>query len=61
MLSREITDAERTAFREDGIVCLRGFFDADWIERDGARDGGDAEQDGLKWNPARRHSELLYS
>jgi len=33
MPKREITDAERAAFRRDGIVCLRGLFDADWIER----------------------------
>lgn len=32
-LPRAITDAELRAYREDGVVCLRGMFDADWVER----------------------------
>lgn len=29
---RQITDAEIQTYREDGIVCLRGLFDAEWVE-----------------------------
>ena len=28
-----ITDAERRTYQEDGVVCLRGKFDADWCRR----------------------------
>jgi len=28
-----ITDADVRRFHEDGVVCLRGMFDRDWIER----------------------------
>ena len=33
VLNREITDAERAAYRQDGIVCLRGLFDTGWVAR----------------------------
>ena len=29
---RPITDEETRTFAEDGIVCLRGLFDQDWVE-----------------------------
>ena len=32
-LVREITDDEKRTYAEDGIVCLRGFFDPDQVER----------------------------
>ena len=32
-LPRSITAAERETYRRDGIVCLRGMFDASWVER----------------------------
>jgi hypothetical protein len=32
-LPREITKAEIETFEQDGAVCLRGMFDADWVER----------------------------
>jgi ectoine hydroxylase-related dioxygenase (phytanoyl-CoA dioxygenase family) len=28
-----ITEADREAYERDGVVCLRGMFDPDWIER----------------------------
>lgn len=31
--ARSITDAEKRAFREDGVVCLRGLIDRDTIEQ----------------------------
>ncbi|MDG2205633.1 MAG: hypothetical protein P8M79_10330 [Alphaproteobacteria bacterium] len=31
-LHRPITNEEIETYRRDGIVCLRGFFDADWVE-----------------------------
>ena len=31
-LHRPITDEEIATYQRDGIVCLRGFFDADWVE-----------------------------
>lgn len=31
-LHRPISDDEIATYRRDGIVCLRGFFDADWVE-----------------------------
>ena len=31
-LHRPITDEEIATYRRDGIVCLRGFFDSDWVE-----------------------------
>lgn len=34
-LPRDITTEERETFWRDGVVCLRGMFDADWIERMG--------------------------
>lgn len=30
---RAITDEEIETYRRDGIVCLRGLFDAEWVER----------------------------
>ena len=30
---RAITSEEIERFRRDGIVCLRGLFDAEWVER----------------------------
>ena len=38
---RPITDAERRTFDQDGIVCLRGLFDAGWVEhlREAAEEG----------------------
>ena len=30
---RPITDAEIGTFQRDGVVCLRGMFDGDWVER----------------------------
>lgn len=30
---RDISQAEIQSYQEDGIVCLRGFFDADWVAR----------------------------
>ena len=30
---RAVTDQERERYEEDGVVCLRGVFDADWIAR----------------------------
>jgi len=37
---RDITDAERQAFEEDGVVHLPGFFNREWVEmlRDRAAD-----------------------
>ena len=29
----EITDADRETYRRDGVVCLRGMFDSDWVLR----------------------------
>ena len=29
---RTISASEIRAYREDGAICLRGLFDADWIE-----------------------------
>jgi len=31
MSSRAVTEDEIAAFRRDGIVCLRGLFDAQWV------------------------------
>jgi len=31
-LHRPITDDEIETYQRDGIVCLRGFFDMDWVE-----------------------------
>lgn len=31
-LKRPVSDAEIAAFQEDGVVCLRGFFDRYWID-----------------------------
>lgn len=28
-----VTDADVTAYERDGVVCLRGAFDPDWVER----------------------------
>lgn len=33
MLNREITQQEIETFQSDGIVRLRGLFDADWVEQ----------------------------
>ena len=33
MLRGSITEQEMQTFRDDGIVCLRGLFDADWVAR----------------------------
>jgi len=30
---RDITDDEVAAYARDGIVCLRGMFDAEWVAR----------------------------
>jgi|TARA_R110002072_G_scaffold272718_1_gene432902 ectoine hydroxylase-related dioxygenase (phytanoyl-CoA dioxygenase family) len=30
---RAVTDEEIRTFQEDGVVCLRGFFDQDWVTR----------------------------
>lgn len=30
---REITDEDRRTYERDGVVCLRGMFDRDWVER----------------------------
>lgn len=30
---RQVTEDEIRAYEEDGIVCLREMFDADWVER----------------------------
>jgi len=30
---RPITDAERQRFEDDGVVCLQGLVDADWVAR----------------------------
>ncbi|MEM6762544.1 MAG: phytanoyl-CoA dioxygenase family protein, partial [Pseudomonadota bacterium] len=51
-LVREITEDEKRTYAEDGIVCLRGFFDADTVER--LRDL--AEEDMA--NPGPLHQEL---
>jgi len=32
LLPRPITDEEKTRYSEDGIVCLRGLFDDEWID-----------------------------
>ena len=32
---RDITTDEIDTFWRDGVVCLRGMFDADWIARMG--------------------------
>ncbi|MCC3304043.1 phytanoyl-CoA dioxygenase family protein [Sneathiella sp. HT1-7] len=32
-LIRSVTDEEIRTFQEDGVVCLRGFFNMDWIKR----------------------------
>jgi hypothetical protein len=29
----QIGAAERAAYAADGVICLRGMFDRDWIER----------------------------
>jgi len=31
-LNRPVTDAEIKAYQDDGVVCLRGFFDVGWVE-----------------------------
>ncbi|MCR9212930.1 MAG: phytanoyl-CoA dioxygenase family protein [Proteobacteria bacterium] len=31
-LHRDITEAEIKTFEEDGVVCLRGFFDKYWVD-----------------------------
>mgnify|MGYP003328902469 CR=1 FL=1 len=31
-LHRSISDKEMATYLRDGIVCLRGFFDVDWVE-----------------------------
>ena len=33
MTIREITDEEIATYRQDGVVCLRGLFDDEWVER----------------------------
>ena len=30
---RPITDAEAETYERDGVACLRGMFDMDWVER----------------------------
>lgn len=30
-LTRKITDEEISAYRDDGVVCLRGLFNAEWV------------------------------
>lgn len=30
---RDVTDDELAAYERDGVVCLRGCFDRDWVER----------------------------
>lgn len=32
-LRKRISDADLRAYREDGVVCLRGVLDADWCKR----------------------------
>ena len=32
-LSRPIPEAERATFEEDGVVCLRGCFEPEWVSR----------------------------
>ena len=32
-LKRDITEAEMRAYDEDGVVCLRGVLDEEWVER----------------------------
>lgn len=32
-VTRSVTAVEKATFARDGIVCLRGLFDADWVER----------------------------
>ena len=34
--ARTITDADVSAYNDDGVVCLRQMFDSDWVERMGA-------------------------
>ena len=31
-LHRPITDEEIATYQRDGVICLRGFFDSDWVE-----------------------------
>lgn len=30
---RDVSDLERRTYHQDGVICLRGMFDRDWIER----------------------------
>lgn len=32
-LKRDIAEAEMRAYDEDGVVCLRGVLDEEWVER----------------------------
>jgi ectoine hydroxylase-related dioxygenase (phytanoyl-CoA dioxygenase family) len=43
MLGREITQREIDTFHTDGIVCLRGLFDTDWVEK--MRDAAERSMD----------------
>lgn len=49
---RSLTNDEIASYQEDGIVCLRGLFDAGWIAR-----MHDAAEIGLR-NPGELHAEL---
>lgn len=49
---RSITEDEIRSFQEDGIVCLRGLFTPDWVER-----MRDAAEDSLA-KPGDLHAEL---
>ena len=51
-LRREVTEEEIATFETDGIVCLRGLFSDDWVERMRA-----AAQSSLD-NPGDLHAEL---
>jgi ectoine hydroxylase-related dioxygenase (phytanoyl-CoA dioxygenase family) len=49
---RALTEAEISTFETDGIVCLRGLFSADWVDRMRA-----AAESGMS-NPGALHAEL---
>ncbi len=51
-LLRNITEQEINTFDRDGVVCLRGLFDPDWVEKMRA-----SAEDGLA-NPSELHAEL---
>jgi ectoine hydroxylase-related dioxygenase (phytanoyl-CoA dioxygenase family) len=63
---REITESDIQSYQEDGVVCLRGMLDRDWIERmsqavDRAMQnpGRRAREATRPGNPGRFHSNVF--